>query len=117
RRWRRRRHQDGLQRHHGDEHRHDGRHEHQRDGRHDDPDPAVDLDHGDDHRKLAMIAGPGRVLVAGAMALLPVAGPGSPRKRGTLAPGRVGGWPGGRALLVIVEDAVAPDEPYAWVRA
>lgn len=64
-----------------------------------------------------MIAGPGRLLVAVALALVPVAGPGLSLQTVTLATDTVAGWADGRPLLVIVEDAVAPDEPFAWVRA
>jgi hypothetical protein len=64
-----------------------------------------------------MISGPGRVLVAVAMALVPVVGPGLSRQTMTLATDTVAAWADGRPLLVIVEDALAPDEPFAWVRA
>ena len=46
-----------------------------------------------------------------------VAGPGLSRQTVTLATDTAAGWADGRPLLVIVEDAVAPGEPFAWVRA
>src|SRR5918994_2549300 len=76
------------------------------DRRHDDPDPAVD--NGDDRRNFAMIARPARLLavVAVAVAVVPVTGPELSRQALTLATDAVAGWADGRALLVIVEDAV-----------
>ncbi|HET8618501.1 MAG TPA: LCP family protein [Acidimicrobiales bacterium] len=64
-----------------------------------------------------MITGPRRLLVAVALVLVPVAGPGLSRQTVTLATDTAAGWADGRPLLVIVEDAVAPGEPFAWVRA
>lgn len=64
-----------------------------------------------------MIARPARLLAVVAVAVVPVTGPELSRQAVTLATDAVAGWADGRALLVIVEDAVAPDEPYAWVRA
>jgi anionic cell wall polymer biosynthesis LytR-Cps2A-Psr (LCP) family protein len=64
-----------------------------------------------------MISGPGRVLVAVAMALVPVVGPGLSRETMTLATETVAAWADGRPLLVIVEDTLASDDQFAWVRA
>jgi hypothetical protein len=54
--------------------------------------------------------GLGRLVAASAVVLLSAAGP-------DLAERAVAGAADGRALLVLVEDAVPADEPYAWVRA
>ena len=62
-----------------------------------------------------MITGPRRLLVAVALALVPVAGPGLSRQTVTLATDTAA-RADGRPLLVIVEDAVAPASR-SWVRA
>jgi len=59
----------------------------------------------------------GRLLAASALVLQPGTGPGLVLAGATAIGGTAARVADGRALLLLVEDAVPADEPYAWVRA
>jgi anionic cell wall polymer biosynthesis LytR-Cps2A-Psr (LCP) family protein len=64
-----------------------------------------------------MMPAVGRLLAALAVVLVPAAGPGLVRRAASAATGAAAAAADGRAVLVLVEDAVPAGEPYAWVRA
>jgi hypothetical protein len=64
-----------------------------------------------------MIRRRGRLLAAAAVVLLPSAGPGLAEGAASSAASTAAAAADGRAVLVLVEDAVAAGEPSAWVRS